>query len=101
MRAMISYAPRRTPDASDISRASLRAAGGHAVLQHVLDGADERVELLERGVDIRRDAHALIVVLLTGIRALHHGLADDAVLVPQELVELARLDAVDADVGET
>ena len=54
-----------------------------SVLQQILDRARERVDLLERRVDVRRDAQPLVVVALD-----RRG--DDPVLRPQEVVRLRR-----------
>jgi hypothetical protein len=74
--------------------ASRGGARRHAVLERVLHGAHERVDLLERRVDVRGDPHALVIELLAGIRTLHHRLADDSILVPQKFVEPARFDPI-------
>src|SRR5438105_4117073 len=80
--------------------ASRGRAARDSIFRCVLHRAHERVDLLERRVDVRRDARALIVELLCGIRTAGHRLPDDAVLVPQEVVECARLNPVDADVRD-
>src|SRR5215471_6589829 len=59
-------------------------------LGQLLHRARERIDVFDRRVDVRRDAHALIVELLPRHVAARQSGDDDAVLVPEERRDLRR-----------
>ena len=72
---------------------------GKSVLQHVLRGFDKRVDLLERSVDVGRDAEAVVAQARFFGIIVSDSRDDDAVFVPKVRDEFIRIDAVDRNHG--